>query len=286
MTSRQKEFCKSLTQQRLKLKRIHSLMRHQFNLPADAMPPLRAVQNCVNYHARKTLGNNDFYDDIAAFVREHFFTGYEEETKPFIFTWSVDNDARPYAGDGGDAEPFFVGIPTKQLLKRLDRPPPEDFVLYMDATFKLSQVEYPAFVVGISDGAASFHLGAVFVVSQRLTNIYTLALASLRQFYTAVTGKSLHLRFVMGDAEDAQYSAFADVFARDSSYTYLMCFFHVLQNVQKKVPAACRSEVMKDIYGMHFSSCEVEFQRHRDMALTRWRDDPRTQAFSGYFEKQ
>ncbi|KAE8890989.1 hypothetical protein PF005_g8851 [Phytophthora fragariae] len=117
MTSRQKEFCKSLTQQRLKPKRSHSLMRHQFNLSAEVMLPLRAVQNCVNYHARKTLGNNDFYDDITAFVREQFFTGYEEETKPFTFTWPVDNDGRSYVGDGGDAEPFFVGISTKQLLK-------------------------------------------------------------------------------------------------------------------------------------------------------------------------
>ncbi|KAE9313156.1 hypothetical protein PF008_g19807 [Phytophthora fragariae] len=90
----------------------------------------------------------------------------------------------------------------------------------------------------------------------------------------------------MGDAEDAQYSAFADVFARDSSYTYLMCFFHVLQNVQKKIPFDCRSEVLQVIYDMHFSNSEVEFLRHRDKALMRWRDDPRTQAFSGYFEKQ
>lgn len=243
-------------------KRIQRLLRHQFNLSAEETPDLRVVQNCVNYHARKNLGNNDVYDNIAAFVRDHVFTGYDESSKPFTFTWTLDESGRPYVGDGSDRDPFFVGISTKKLIRRLDRPS-DSFVLHMDASFKLTQVEYPVFVIGISDRVGSFHLVAVFVVSRRLTNFYAVALASLRRMYTAVTGKSLLVSFVIGDAENAQYNAFSLVFGCDSSYTYLMCFFHVLQNVHKKIPTECAGNILRDIYDMHFSSTEDEFCYHR-----------------------
>lgn len=43
-----------------------------------------------------------------------------------------------FVDGGSDKEPFLVGLTSKMLLRRLDRPL-DTFILHIDATFKLHQ---------------------------------------------------------------------------------------------------------------------------------------------------
>ncbi|KAG3035245.1 hypothetical protein PC119_g4659 [Phytophthora cactorum] len=73
-----------------------------------------------------------------------------------------------------------------------------------------------------------------------------MALLSFRTIYTEVTGKPIRLKFVMGDAEDGQLNALERVFRHDSDLTFLMCFYHVMKNVQE------RSKCPQSVWRMRF----------------------------------
>ncbi|KAE9169116.1 hypothetical protein PF005_g28097 [Phytophthora fragariae] len=91
------------------------------------------------------LSNNDKYDEIAALIREKAYTGAESDGQAFTFTWDLDEFGKPVVGNGSDTYPFLVGITTKALLRRLDRPP-STFIFHLDSTFKTNTLNYPVLV--------------------------------------------------------------------------------------------------------------------------------------------
>jgi hypothetical protein len=174
---------------------------------------------------------------------------------------------------------------SKVMMQRLARPP-ESFILHLDATFKLNQVDYPVVVIGISDRCRSFHVVALFIVSQRVEEIYAKVLRSVCRIYAAVTGSRLRIRYVMGDAEQSQRNAVEAVFG-SSGTSYLMCFFHVMVNVQKKLKDSTFKEtVIGHIYNLHFARSEAEYLAGRDACLKLWRAHDSLTAFADYCDAQ
>ncbi|KAG3112377.1 hypothetical protein PI124_g8403 [Phytophthora idaei] len=106
---RQKEFCKEMAEQGLKLVRIRNAMKVKMQLSENSAPTLRMVQNLVNYYSRTKLWNNDRYQKIVKMVQDAAFTGDEEETQPFMFGWDLDQNGNPVVGNGSDEKPFSVG---------------------------------------------------------------------------------------------------------------------------------------------------------------------------------
>ncbi|KAG3030806.1 hypothetical protein PC121_g5631 [Phytophthora cactorum] len=220
-------------------------------------------------------------------VQEAAFTGYEEETQPFMFGWDLDQNGNPVVDNGSDEKPVLVGVSSRALLQRLDREP-RSFILRVDATFKLNQVSYPVLVIGMSDRERRFHLLAVVVLSQIVEEMYTKALAALRRVFEAVANKPLRVYYVMGDADDGQFNSVKNGFGRDNQYVYLMCFFHVMKNVNdrlKFIDERAANRVRKDIYDLHCAENRSDFVRLFYSILPRWRGDPSTAAFAIYFKK-
>ncbi|KAG6616967.1 uncharacterized protein IUM83_04581 [Phytophthora cinnamomi] len=176
LTRAMKEFAHQMADQGLKPARIRTGLMRKFELRTEVLPPLKTVQ------------------------RLH------QECDAFTFTWRTDMEGIPYVGNGADSNPFLVGVTSKALIRQADRDS-ASFVLHIDATFKLNQVDYPVFVVGISDRRRAFHLLAIFVSSQRQEMHFAEALMDLWRIYTQVTGKQLAVRYAMGDADDAQHNA-------------------------------------------------------------------------------
>ncbi|RLN95084.1 hypothetical protein BBJ28_00000085 [Nothophytophthora sp. Chile5] len=201
--------------------RIRSRMIDCFQLDESSVPNLSKVQSYVNCFAKTRLKNNGNLDALADMIGSAVFTGKEMEIQAFTFGGNYDAEGRLVIGDGFDGDPFFAGVLTKNLLYRLDRPP-ATFVFYMDATFKLNQMGYPVFVCSISDKRRLFCLVAIFLISHRTAMQYYDALMSLNTVYERMTKKHLELKFVMGDADDAQCNAFKRVLRETSECVYLM----------------------------------------------------------------
>ncbi|GMF58838.1 unnamed protein product [Phytophthora fragariaefolia] len=94
------------------------------------------------------MGGTDAKVPIQDKVTSLTFTGNEDNHQPFAFTWSYDDDDRPHVGTGSDQDLFLMGMTTKHLLHQLARDP-ATFVLNVDGTYKLKNLEYPVYVVGI-----------------------------------------------------------------------------------------------------------------------------------------
>ncbi|GMF45577.1 unnamed protein product [Phytophthora fragariaefolia] len=135
----------------------HALSR-KIGVTLEDLPSLGTVQNYVNHYARTILGNHDRVDEIQNWVAERAFTRGETMIQPFAFTWAMDMHGRPLVGNGSDENPFLVGLSTKAMMLRLGVPP-ENFILHVDATYKLNRLEYPVVVVGTSDRSRGFHFG-------------------------------------------------------------------------------------------------------------------------------
>eukprot|EP00644_Phytophthora_capsici_P019610 jgi/Phyca11/133442/e_gw1.472.5.1 len=112
----QKEFCRELAKHHLRPMRIRHAMSRKFETSLEELPALSTVQNFVNHYSRTYLLNND---------------------RAFSFGWDLDCEGKPTVGNGSDERPFIIGLSTKALIQRLVVPP-ENFILHVDATYKMN----------------------------------------------------------------------------------------------------------------------------------------------------
>ncbi|KAG6608822.1 uncharacterized protein IUM83_14815 [Phytophthora cinnamomi] len=287
LTRAMKEIVMDWAAQGLKPKRIYNALLPRFNLTESTAPSVASVQRFAHYHVTGRLGGSDLLDAVRQKIKDRGFTCHEEEAAAFTFTSRSDRDGKPITGNGSDSDPFVVGISSKKLLRRADRDP-ESFIFHLDATYKLTQVGYPVVVVGISDRARRFHLVAIFIVSQQQQQNFAEILGMLAHTYMSVTGKPLRVRYVMGDADAAQWSAVNDVFGEECNYMFLMCYFHVAKKVFEKtrsLPPAMAASVMEAIHKMHFAASESAYLKVLVEAQENWSKLPELKRFSQYFSK-
>ncbi|ETP11504.1 hypothetical protein F441_12980 [Phytophthora nicotianae CJ01A1] len=292
ITRAQRTFIHDMTRENLTPLRILHAMSRKFSLSLQDLPELRKVQNCVSHFRRTKLGGNDRFSNVAEHFAAASFTGSEAENEAFTFTRETDISGKCVVGDGSDDRPFVVGVTTKSLLRSANRDP-ASVILHVDATFQLDQVSYPVIVCGLSDGSRRFHLLALFLTSQLEEAHFFSAFAALRAVFAQVTGERLSVRYVMGDADSAQFNAVRSVFGIDCTYTYLMCFYHVVAKVRAAVKERMRglhsdlvAMVFRDIYDLHFSFTEDEYFTRKKEVLFQWNKRPELDTFRMYMEKQ
>ncbi|RLN51305.1 hypothetical protein BBJ28_00023740 [Nothophytophthora sp. Chile5] len=282
-----KEAIRDWAGQGLKPKRMWMALLQRFNLVEATAPHLSSVQRFAHHYVTGKLGGSDIIDAVQRKIRESAFTGEKEEASAFTFTSRTDDEGNAVTGNGSDRNPFIVGVSSKKLLRRADRDP-RSFVLHIDATYKLTQLAYPVVVVGISDRARSFHLLGISIVSQQQQQHHAEVLTLLRRVYEAVTGKPFRVRYVMGDADAAQWNAVQEVLAQDNHLVFLMCYFHVAKKVFEKTRSLSQDAaktVMADIHDIHFASTEEIFHTKLGGVLQKWAGLPEIARFTAYFSK-
>ncbi|KAG2930951.1 hypothetical protein PC115_g6250 [Phytophthora cactorum] len=262
ITLRQRHFIKELARENLVPMRIRHALGPKFGIRPAALPSLRTVQNIVHHFRRTRLGGNDKRKAIMEAVRASAFSGRDGDHDAFTFTSTYDGSVVPEVGNGSDARPFLVGMTTKALLRNSARDP-GTFVLHLDATFKL-------------------------ITSQLQREHCAAALVALRCMYARVNGAELQVKFVLGDADKAQHKAFHDVFA-DRSFTYLMCFYHVVAKLRERsrgLSSELSALVYKGVYDLQFARSEAEFVEQKEAMLKEWAGHADLTAFTAYVKAQ
>ena len=87
-----------------------------------------------------------------------------------------ENGGIPIVGDGTENDPFFLGVTSKALLENFNVS--KQFgpsILHGDVTFKLTFVDFPLLVCGVSDRCRSFFPVAFFLASSKGTNVWVKA---------------------------------------------------------------------------------------------------------------
>ncbi|KAE9183979.1 hypothetical protein PF004_g23793 [Phytophthora fragariae] len=140
ITRAQRTFIQQMARENLTPLRILHATTREFSKTLQELPELRKVQNAVNHYRRTKLGGNDRYGELAARLVASALMGREEDQDAFTFTARVHRFGKPIVGDGSVVHPFVVGVTTKALLRTAKRDP-ATFILHVDATFQLDQLE-------------------------------------------------------------------------------------------------------------------------------------------------
>lgn len=203
---------------------------------------------------------------------------------------TFDSEARPRVFSGSDDTPLMLGITSKSLMRVLNRA--SGHIFHINATFKLTLVEYPVVVCGVTDSSCAFHLAALFIVLQLTTNVQARAFGLLQQQYKADHGRLPAMRYCMGDADKAQQVAYlraGSVHDDGVERTYLKCYYHVLAAVEKNLHGksdTAKALVFGHISMTHLSPNEGKLQRQWRDAQLAWSMSAELATFVTYFELQ
>jgi len=231
------------------------------------VPSLKTIQIFV-YNCKKfILFHSDVVDDVISLASNAQYSDDLDESTAFTFGYQLDQDE--WLETGSDADPFVLAFSTKALLRKLDRDP-DTFLFHMDATFKLTKHGFPVFVCGVSDATRSFHVVALFIVSQRTETQYLAALTAISDQFLAVVGHRFQMKYFMADAEDAQYNAFRRVVVSTMEASYLICFFYVIKNVRDRLKGVTDFSMhlaFRHFYQMHYARNPDEFAMLKEAAM-------------------
>ncbi len=236
--------------------------------------PLRTLQNFTYHYKNFTLGESDLVVDLVNLVADYNYDKADTEDKPFFFSHRYDDHGRPVIEKNTAERPLVLGVTTKRLLHNV----PVDetsFLFHADCTFKTNSCDFPLLVCGISDASREFHLVAAILISNRTRDTYESAFEALKHIFLKVTQRTLVVKYCVGDAEEAQASTMLQCFTQYSVQPeYIMCFFHVMQNIRKRtrqLSLTSQKLVKEWMYKMHFTRSEEEFLEVWAAAFKTWK---------------
>ncbi|ETN03350.1 hypothetical protein PPTG_16373 [Phytophthora nicotianae INRA-310] len=163
----------------------------------------------------------------------------------------------------------------------------------LDATFKLNTRGFPVIAVGVSNLWRQFHLVCILLVSDLKQTQWEHAIRSMLDMYVTVTDEQVHISYVMMDADTAQRSDFESITVQcldvESQPKYMMCFFHVMKNVKKRITYLSESKKrigFRHIYRIHYARDGVEKKQCTKEAIADWNKDCDLKEFGSYFLEQ
>lgn len=138
-------------------------------------------------------------------------------------------------------------------------------------------------VVGTVDKMKKFHALCFALCVIETTEDFTFIFETLKNSVQKFTETELAPKVLISDASLAIRNAFTNVFP--SVETLIMCYVHVLRNVDKrknKYQKKNRNEIMRDIGILHNSSSADVFNMLKELFLKKWYK--KDQAFAEYFK--
>ncbi|POM71865.1 Hypothetical protein PHPALM_11504 [Phytophthora palmivora] len=204
--------------------------------------------------------------------------------KIFSCGYCVDMYGNPKLGKGSEA----VGFATKTTIRRLKFA--AQYMIHLDATFKLNSKGFPVIAIGVSDMWRQFHLVSMFLVSDTKQPQWEIAIRSALDMYVRITGEMTYISYVMMDSDAAQRNAFDAVAFQfldvEQGPKFIMCLFHVMQNVKKHTSQLSQSKqqsVYRHGYSIHSTRDHVKMKSRIQIAVKDWKGDPELHDFCSYF---
>ena len=290
LTLEQKRFVRACADNGTKPSRIVNKMIDELHIGPDiANFILPYVQRYSAQYKKTKRMDSDSISSMNEQVNRHSFAPSSSATTPFVFAFDVHEDGMPNVGNGSDDNPFFLGFSSVQMMSNLKRA--SNYLLHVDATYKVNTCGYPVIVFGVSDLARHFYPVALFISSQTNQIMMERALQAMLDQFETVTGEVASIGVVMGDADDAQWNALNAVITRHQRepWRFIMCFFHVMMNVKKRVSSLSKQSkrlIYTRIYRLHYSRNEDERDASWREARALWAGNSETKAFGEYFEKE
>ncbi|DAZ97051.1 TPA: LOW QUALITY PROTEIN: hypothetical protein N0F65_012920 [Lagenidium giganteum] len=173
-------------------------------------------------------------------------------------------------------------VSQRFLIQRLDQKP-SAFVFHFDATYKTNKCGYPLF--GCVRQPNVFTSGILCIFTADSTSV-RYGVDSVTEGVRGSGRQSFDPPALHGRRRPRAVQRFDSAFGKHAQF--LMCYFHVLQNVKKRIgtcPTASAA-VHKCIYKMHFARSFGDLQSIYAGAVMEWMCHPSLESFIPYFHSQ
>lgn len=200
----------------------------------------------------------------------------DDVDKPFVLSHHVHAESHNV-----DEQDLKIVISTLRLLDFMKK----SEMVQIDATYKLNWQGYPVMVVGTSDKNNVFHPFAIAVCKSETTDDFGFIFTALHDL--DVEWKPTVL---LADGSDAITAGFQLVFGEP--LIRLMCFFHVLKNIEKYLKVLTKGkrhgDLKDDIHALQLCQSDLAFEKASQLFMKKWTStkDAKVTEFAVYFEEQ
>lgn len=176
---------------------------------------------------------------------------------------------------------FKIVVSTQRMIQHCT----DVHTFCVDATYKLNWHGLPFIVVGKIDKNKKFHALSFALCVNEKTEDFRFIFETIAENVQKFTGSEFKPEILVSDACLAIRNAFAAVFPEHK--LMVMCFVHVLRNVEKnrdKYQQKNKAEIIRDIQAMQLASSREIFDNISALFIKKWMK--REKAFVKYFRKQ
>lgn len=200
----------------------------------------------------------------------------QDEDEPYVLDFNIH--AESYEVEEQDLK---IVVSTRRLLSIAKK---SDKLVQTDATYKLVWQGYPFLLVGTSDANYVFHPFAVAITKGEAQEDFEFLFRAL-----SIAIQEWKPTVLLADGSEAITNAFTSVFGAPE--VRLMCFFHVIKNVDKYlrlIEASLRVQLKEDIYTLQSSQNPEIFVKASGLFLKKWKKNPDQKVcdFIEYFERE
>ena len=229
----------------------------------------------------KTLRNNKNTPTVSASAIRTWCSERNQvplnEDEPYVLDFKIF--AESYDIEDQDLK---IVISTRRLLSLAEK---HMRLVQTDATYKLIWQGYPFLLVGTSDANYVFHPFAVAITKGEAEEDFEFIFRSVSKAVSE--WKPIIL---LADGSDAITNGFSAVFGEPE--VRLMCFFHMIKNVDKHLLIITvidvRNQIKADIYTLQSSQSQQIFRKASSLFLRKWKKNSSVQVveFILYFEDE
>lgn len=263
---------KSLAQNKMKATEIRNALQVEF----VSEPP-----------KRKCIQNTIYRDKTLRFETEKVSLGD-------MYAWMQKKSAVPDDNNGAfvlnyETSPplsqqrfFRFAVTTKYMLGNALK----SRLLHADATYKLNWHGFPIFVIGCTDHQRKFHPILFGAASSETEEDFAFLFKSLKD------GIEKHFQLVyephvlIADAAPAISNAFRNIFADSPNLLVIMCFMHVMHNIEKykfgDTSKMVKDEIKNDVRSLHAAPSKQAYCKAQKLFIAKYEN--RQPEFSRYME--
>ncbi|KAJ6632980.1 hypothetical protein Bhyg_17400, partial [Pseudolycoriella hygida] len=280
-----------------KAKKISFSLLDNPNIPREDKPSYNQVVKVINAYKKSDFGA----EPITMRKLTEFISKYtdvpEDVDKSFIL--SFEKSPRNVKHDKFCR--FF--ITTRRLLAETAK----GTIVNADTTYKVTTEKLPLIVAGVTDQNRKFHLSGltITIAEHESTQDYALTFNAMKEGVRIVTGKQMQPEVLICDADPSIHNGFAlafgsghnvaDATASDTDgdkkeenvgdsdeqqkqpqYTIIMCYFHVLLNIQTKYKFANsnrnKADFKSDVSILHLCDSESKFDMGCELFVRKWQE--------------
>lgn len=249
-----------------KPKTIIYKLRDREDIAEEDQPSQRQVRAVIEEFKSELYGKDPLtMRQLTEFVNANMKVPTEQD-RAFILTFERSPSTEP--------EKYFRFFVTTQRLLRMAIIAKN---IHADGTHKVTVEKLPLLVVGSTDITKRFHLIGLVISTRETALDYEFAFKSVLFGVHKITGKEVEPTFLMADADPAIHNGFRNA-GFDPNITIMMCYFHVIFNVDTKYKFADKQNkqlLVEDLRTIHKSGDYRTFRIGCNVFVKKWIDKER-----------